>query len=199
MSDPSVHLHTLTPSHTHTSRPTHTHPYPQEKRIESCNKIKEALGRLPGEFSGKYYPLEGMSEADRVKLVEDHFLFKKGDRFLESAGINRDWPVGRGIFHNDQKTFLVWTHEEDVLRIISMQPGGDIAEVFNRLSTALDHLDKVPVCAAARRCLRLRLHCVCVCVKGREIGRERSTFASVPCWGCEEPLLLATTTLLCRC
>ena len=53
-------------------------------------------------------------------MIDDHFLFKKGDRFLEAAGLNRDWPHCRGIFHNDAKTFLVWLNEEDELRIISM-------------------------------------------------------------------------------
>jgi hypothetical protein len=32
---------------------------------------------------------------------------------LESCGLNRDWPEGRGIFHNKEKTFLVWINEED--------------------------------------------------------------------------------------
>jgi len=34
--------------------------------------------------------------------------------------MERDWPEGRGIFHNEKKTFLVWVNEEDQLRIISM-------------------------------------------------------------------------------
>ena len=41
-------------------------------------------------------------------MVDDHFLFKEGDRFLESCGLNREWPEARGIYHNDAKTFLVW-------------------------------------------------------------------------------------------
>jgi hypothetical protein len=44
-----------------------------------------------------------------------------GDPNLKVAGMERDWPEGRGIFHNDAKTFLVWVNEEDQLRIISMQ------------------------------------------------------------------------------
>ena len=40
--------------------------------------------------------------------------------------MERDWPEGRGIFHNAEKTFLVWVNEEDQLRIISMQKGGDV-------------------------------------------------------------------------
>lgn len=38
--------------------------------------------------------------------------------------MERDWPEGRGIFHNKDKTFLVWVNEEDQLRIISMQQVG---------------------------------------------------------------------------
>ncbi len=55
------------------------------------------------------------------QLVDDHFLFMSGDPNLKVAGMERDWPEGRGIFHNDAKTFLVWVNEEDQLRIISMQ------------------------------------------------------------------------------
>lgn len=77
-----------------------------------------------------------MSERDRQQLIDDHFLFKEGDRFLQAAGLNREWPAGRGIFHNDAKTFLVWVNEEDQLRIISMEKGADILAVFTRLSRA---------------------------------------------------------------
>jgi creatine kinase/arginine kinase len=76
-------------------------------------------------------------------LIDDHFLFKEGDRFLESCGLNRDWPEGRGIFHNKEKTFLVWINEEDQLRIISMQQGADILAVFSRLSKAAAEIEKV--------------------------------------------------------
>merc|ERR1711872_760833 len=34
--------------------------------------------------------------------------------------MERDWPEGRGIFHNEAKTFLLWVNEEDQTRIISM-------------------------------------------------------------------------------
>ena len=84
-----------------------------------------------------------MSDADRDQLIADHFLFKEGDRFLEACGLNRNWPEGRGIFHNNDKTFLVWVNEEDQLRIISMQPGADIGAVFTRLSKAASEIEKV--------------------------------------------------------
>ncbi len=105
----------------------------KSERDEVEARVVQGLGTLRGELAGTYYPLLGMNSETQEALIQDHFLFKEGDRFLESAGLNRDWPSGRGIYHNHDKTFLVWVNEEDQMRIISMQPGGDIAEVFARL------------------------------------------------------------------
>ena len=79
-----------------------------------------------------------MADITRVALRD-----REGDRFLEACGLNRDWPRGRGIFHNDSKTFLVWVNEEDQLRISSMQPGADIGGVFERLCRAAKHIETV--------------------------------------------------------
>jgi len=78
-----------------------------------------------------------MDEAVRQQLVDDHFLFVSGDRNLTVAGMERDWPEGRGIFHNDAKTFLLWVNEEDQTRIISMEKGGDVKGVFARLARGI--------------------------------------------------------------
>jgi len=114
----------------------------REQRNQVEKDVSEALKAMTGNLSGTYYPLNGMSEEVSAELIADHFLFKAGDRFLEAAGLNRDWPEGRGIYHNDEKTFLVWVNEEDQLRIISMQMGGDIKEVFTRLATAIGEIEK---------------------------------------------------------
>ncbi len=49
----------------------------------------------------------------------------------------RDWPDARGIFHNNDKNFLVWVNEEDHARVISMQKGGDMHTVFERFCEGL--------------------------------------------------------------
>jgi len=109
----------------------------QSQRLEIESNIVSGLHTLEGELEGAYYPLLGMSKEVQESLIQDHFLFKEGDRFLDAAGLNREWPEGRGIYHNKDKTFLVWVNEEDQLRIISMQEGGDIKEVFTRLINAI--------------------------------------------------------------
>jgi protein-arginine kinase len=113
-----------------------------DDRAKLESDIVSVLEQLPGDLKGNYYPLEGMSEEVTQKMIADHFLFKQGDRFLESAGVNRDWPKNRGIFFSNDKKFLVWISEEDSMRIISMQPGADIAEVFTRLATALEFINQ---------------------------------------------------------
>ncbi|MEA3456999.1 MAG: phosphagen kinase [Campylobacterota bacterium] len=117
----------------------------KEQRDQVESSVVEGLNTLEGELAGEYYPLLGMPKEIQDELIKDHFLFKEGDRFLDAAGLNRNWPEGRGIYHNNDKTFLVWVNEEDQLRIISMQQGGDIKEVFTRLVNAIKSIEtKVP-------------------------------------------------------
>lgn len=86
----------------------------------------------------RYYPLNKMTDAEQEQLIADHFLFDKPvSPLLTSAGMARDWPDARGIWHNEDKNFLVWINEEDHTRVISMQKGGDMAAVFKRFCTGL--------------------------------------------------------------
>lgn len=112
----------------------------QYKEMEG--KVAATFAGLEGELKGTFYPLTGMSKDVQQKLIDDHFLFKEGDRFLQAANACRYWPAGRGIFHNDAKTFLIWCNEEDHLRIISMQKGGDLGEVYRRLVNGATEIEK---------------------------------------------------------
>merc|ERR1712020_21815 len=109
----------------------------KEQRVGVENLMKKAFANLKDDLAGSYYPLTGMDEKVRQQLVDDHFLFMSGDPNLKVAGMERDWPEGRGIFHNKDKTFLTWVNEEDQLRIISMQMGGDVKGVFDRLARGI--------------------------------------------------------------
>ncbi|CAL4182597.1 unnamed protein product, partial [Meganyctiphanes norvegica] len=105
----------------------------KEQRLGVESIMRESLAKLSGELSGEYYPLANMDEITRKQLVDDHFLFMSGDPNLKAASMERDWPEGRGIFHNKDKTFLVWVNEEDQIRIISMEISADVLGVFTRL------------------------------------------------------------------
>ena len=79
----------------------------KEQRLEMEGLMKNAFAKFEADLAGEYYPLTGMEESVRQQLVDDHFLFVSGDKNLQAAGMERDWPEGRGIFHNKDKTFLV--------------------------------------------------------------------------------------------
>lgn len=103
--------------------------------------MKEAFAQLPDDLQGEYYPLLGMKEDDRKKLVDKRYLFVSGDPNLQVGGMERDWPEGRGIYVSKDEKFMVWVNEEDQLRIISMQKGGDVAEVFTRLCKGINNIE----------------------------------------------------------
>ncbi|XP_074031055.1 arginine kinase-like [Leptinotarsa decemlineata] len=113
----------------------------QNQYTEIESKMTNALSSLKGNLKGNYYPLTGMTKDIQQKLIDDHFLFKEGDRFLQSANACRFWPTGRGIFHNEDKTFLVWINEEDHVRIISLQKGGDLGQVYQRFVSAVTEIE----------------------------------------------------------
>nr|QMS79253.1 arginine kinase [Psoroptes ovis] len=104
----------------------------QYKELEQ--KISSILLKATDEeLKGQYLPLLTMSKEEQKRLIDQHYLFKEGDRFLQTANACRFWPKGRGIFLNKARTFMVWINEEDHIRIISMQEGGNVSQVFGRL------------------------------------------------------------------
>lgn len=104
--------------------------------------VTDALNSLDGPFKGKYYALTNMTEEEQQQLIDDHFLFDKPvSPLLLASRMARDWPDARGIWHNEEKNFLVWVNEEDHIRVISMQQGGNMQEVFTRFCEGLSKFE----------------------------------------------------------
>ena len=155
----------------------------REQRLAVENLMKSAFAKLRGDLSGNYYPLLGMAESTRQKLVDDHFLFMSGDKNLIAAGMERDWPEGRGIYHNDAKSFLVWVNEEDQLRIISMQKGGDVRGVFDRLARGIKAVqDSVKAESGKDFMLHPRYGYLHSCPTNLGTGMRASVHIDLPGW-----------------
>merc|ERR1711926_18014 len=155
----------------------------KEQRIGVENLMKKAFANLSGDLAGTYYPLTGMDEKVRQQLVDDHFLFMSGDKNLIAAGMERDWPEGRGIFHNEEKTFLTWVNEEDQLRIISMQQGGDVRGVFERLARGIKAVgDSVKDESGKEFLLDPRLGYLHSCPTNLGTGMRASVHIDLPGW-----------------
>merc|ERR1712223_1040518 len=155
----------------------------KEQRVGVEKLMINAVKNFPSDLAGKYYPLTGMNEQVRQQIVDDHFLFVSGDRNLTVAGMERDWPEGRGIFHNEKKTFLIWVNEEDQLRIISMQMGGNVKEVFERLAKGIKAVqDSVKKESGKDFCLDERFGYIHSCPTNLGTGMRASVHVDLPGW-----------------
>ncbi len=120
------------------------------QRIEFENKAASAFAQLAenSDFGGKYLSItpgspHEINAEEYAKRVDAHQMFKdmSGDRFLNVARISRHWPTGRGMYISEAEDFIVWVGEEDHLRIMAMQTGGNLNALFERLHTGLRILE----------------------------------------------------------
>merc|ERR1712126_777941 len=90
---------------------------------------------------------------------------------------------GRGIYHNEEKTFLTWVNEEDQLRIISMQQGGDVRGVFERLARGIQAVgDSVKEESGKEFLLDPRLGYLHSCPTNLGTGMRASVHIDLPGW-----------------
>jgi len=118
------------------------------ERREVERLFKAATGRFTGDLAGEYKALFDMSDEEIEKWISEHLLYDKPvSPLLISSGMARDWPDGRGFFHNKDKTLVVWVNEEDHCRIVSMQQGDqgtggcDMYAVFERFCKAINAVE----------------------------------------------------------
>merc|ERR1712131_499768 len=125
-----------------------------EERREVERVVVKGLLNMTGDLAGEYFPLAGsrsysampggMTEEKENQLRSRGNLFQEPDStLLLSSGCGRHWPDARGIFHNEAQNFFVWVNEEDQIRIVSMQKGASVVEIFNRFSAATEGIQKV--------------------------------------------------------
>ncbi len=72
-----------------------------------------------GELYGQYTQLGRLEEKDKQWLASEGInLGREAEH--DAAGINDDWPTGRGVFIHDQKAFVVLVNFEDHIDIVIM-------------------------------------------------------------------------------
>ncbi|MEM7596329.1 MAG: phosphagen kinase [Pseudomonadota bacterium] len=110
----------------------------KESREEIADLMEKVYATIPGDsdLKGTFYRHTAMSDTERQKLIDDHILFRGGDRMQAASGYHEHWPHGRGVYLSGDTQFVNWVNEGDHLRIISMEQGGDVKAVFSRLSRA---------------------------------------------------------------
>lgn len=112
----------------------------QRKKLEQA--IVKALMMMSGDMKGTYASFEQGRSEQYSELIRQQLLFPKGDRFQDAAGINRDFPLCRGIFTSHDNRLRVWVNEEDHLRVISQENSSDLTGVYNHFCSAILALEK---------------------------------------------------------
>lgn len=110
-------------------------------RKELEKTVIKALGELEEDLGGEYVSLKNIEKNPAQPFKGDILVFEKGDRFQDAAGINSDFPEGRGVFYSLDRRLMVWVNEEDHLRIMSLEKTSDLSAAFRRLGRALQVLD----------------------------------------------------------
>lgn len=110
----------------------------KEARLQVERKVVEVLGDL----FGKYNQVNKIDEKDTewLESIGIDPLNKSED--LEAGGINDDWPVGRGIFIQDNKEFIVQVNYEDHLKFVILQGDNQDAGIDKCFSQGVDRLIK---------------------------------------------------------
>ena len=112
-----------------------------EQLQEIMEKIKAVLELINDEeMKGTFYALDGIDSTVESSLKNDGVMFTNEDKFLKSANAYRFWPVGRGVFVNQAKTFQVRINKEEHLEVISMDEGANLKICYERLMKAMGFL-----------------------------------------------------------
>ena len=119
----------------------------QMSKADRLNVEKEVLIAAENvfkddEFKGKYFAISSIKDEIYNELLEKHLIFKKGDKYLQSAGILYYWPSGRGSYISNDEKFSLWINEEDHMRITYLQKSADIHKVSSKLFEAIKLLEK---------------------------------------------------------
>jgi creatine kinase len=89
---------------------------------------------------GQYVSVMEMTNKQHDDLVRRQLLFNDPDDYIVSANLARDWPDARGIYCDTWEgtpNLMIWCNAQDHLWIISNAKGGDVQDVFTRMSKAV--------------------------------------------------------------
>ena len=101
-------------------------------------KIVETLG----EIYGQYHQLGKMDDETKAWLDTIGIDINRNVSH-DSAGINEDWPSGRGVFIDDNRAFVILINFEDHIQVFTMSDEGDLTKNLKDLMKILSRFEKI--------------------------------------------------------
>jgi creatine kinase len=129
-------------------------PFPTKMNRAARRKVEQLLISCVNDWNdckikktdGQYKSIMDLSNYEHEELIRRHVLYPNPDDFLNLAGFGNDWPDGRGLYcdtwtTDDLPNIMIWCNAYDHYWIISHEKGGNVQEVFTRLSEAVSRLE----------------------------------------------------------
>ena len=91
-----------------------------------------------GELCGTYHQVSKIEEKEKSLLMKYGINVERSD-IHDAAGINDDYPVGRGVFIEEQNEFVVLVNFEDHIQIIMLPETGR----FNNVRRSIQRMEKL--------------------------------------------------------
>lgn len=155
----------------------------EAERASVEEALKGVVTSLTGENAGSYYPLTSIdnelseelntrkllfeipSATSKLTASGNHrrcFLIIEGYDLL-SLGAARSWPNNRGIFVDSTLSVAAWINEEDHVRVIAQQEGGDVASTFARFAKFMTAVNEAAESKGLKFMHSERLGYLCTC------------------------------------
>jgi protein-arginine kinase len=109
-----------------------------EMKLSIERKVQETLGNL----YGKYYSLNKLDGKVKEYLSNIGVSVERNPSH-DAAGINDDWPVGRGVFIDENYSFALLVNFEDHIQVISSTEKADISKPLQSISKVLTKFSKM--------------------------------------------------------
>jgi ATP:guanido phosphotransferase, C-terminal catalytic domain len=82
-------------------------------------------------------------EEEEINWLKDNGIDVEKSAIHDAAGINDDWPMGRGVFINEQKEFVILVNFEDHLQIVVLSEGAELKKAFKTINKLINSFDKM--------------------------------------------------------
>jgi arginine kinase len=118
------------------------HPFTPMMSTESKFQVEKKIIETLGEVYGQYHKYSRLDDETKAWLDSEGIDITK-QAAHDSAGINEDWPNGRGVFIDDNKEFVVLVNFEDHIQLITICNGGDYNKSLSTLLKLLSKFEKM--------------------------------------------------------
>ena len=98
----------------------------KEAKLQVERKVVEVLGSL----YGNYTQVQKLGDSDREWLTSLGLDPDNKNKEFQAGGINDDWPVGRGVFIQEQRNFVILVNFEEHIKIVVLKDKTDQSDNF---------------------------------------------------------------------